>query len=200
MIEAAVGYADKNGTESLSMRVLAKELSCGVMSLYNHVSNKDDLFAGMVEYVARKFDPPTEDKNWKQAIRSIAISAHHTFMAHPWVMTHWSHHGPGPAKLRHMESILRVFREAGFSVASACRGYHAVTMHIDGFTFQKLDFPIKENQLRDAAATFLAEHKEEDSPYFFEHVRHHLTETSQNDDFVFMLDLILQGLEQHKHS
>jgi AcrR family transcriptional regulator len=200
VLNAAVALADAQGTDSLSMRVLANELGCGVMSLYNHVSNKDDMLDGMVEAVANEIVLPADDMQWKTAIRSTAISAHDAFMRHPWVISLWSNKGLGPAKLRYMESILRVFRQAGFSVESACSGYHAVTTHIVGFTFQKLDFPIKGNEVKEAASNFLSEFSEHDIPYFIEHVKHHLADSHQEDSFVFVLDLILDGLERKKPS
>lgn len=199
VLRAAVAYADKHGTEPLSMRILAGELGCGVMSLYNHVANKDDMFDGMVDVVAGEIDlPPDDAGNWKVALRETAISAHDALMRHPWVISLWSNRALGPAKLQHMESILRVLREAGFSVELACRGYHAVTMHIAGFTFQQLDFPIKQDNVKEAAAKFIDDFAEDDIPYFMEHVRHHLTESHHGDDFTFMLDLILDGLERLK--
>ncbi len=44
-------------------------------------------------------------------------------------------------------TIRRALREAGFSVDTACRGFHAITTHILGFTLQKLDFPIAQQDL-----------------------------------------------------
>lgn len=199
VLRAAVAYADKHGTETLSMRVLAGELGCGVMSLYNHVANKDDMFDAMVEVVAGEIVLSPDDVcDWKVALRDTAISAHDALTRHPWVISLWSNRALGPVKLQHMESILRVLREAGFSVELACRGYHAVTMHISGFTFQQLDFPVNKDNVKEAAAQFLNDFPEGGIPYFTEHVRHHLSEKHHGDDFTFMLDLILDGLERLK--
>ena len=202
ILQAAVTYADQHGTDRLSMRVLAGELGCGAMSLYNHVANKDDLFDAMVEAVAGEIElPPALVSDWKQALRETAMSAQDALARHPWVIPFWSNRKLGPAKLQHMESILRVLREAGFSVPLACRAYHAITMHIAGFTFQQQDFPIKgEAQVKDAAANFMRDFADHDIPYFMEHVQHHLSDQHTDDDFAFMLDLILDGLERLKKS
>ncbi len=197
IVNAAVAFADSHGIETLSMRVLSRDLGFGVMSLYNHVANKDDLLDGMVDFVASEIDHPCDGVGWKTAIRDTAVSAHEVFLRHSWVNTLWSNRGPGPGKLNHLESILRVFRESGFSVELACRGFHAVTMHIVGFTLQKLDFPIKDSDIAEAASSFLSQVSTEEFPYFTEHVRHHLTGSNREDDFGFMLDLILDGLERN---
>lgn len=202
ILRTAISYADEHGTDSLSMRVLAGELGCGVMSLYNHVSTKDDMFDGMVDLIASEIDlPPAKVTDWKAALRDTAVSAQRTLAHHAWAVSCWSTQKLGPAKLQHMESILRVLREAGFSVSLACRAYHAITMHIVGFTFQQLDFPLKgDAELKEAAGNFIRDFADHDIPYFMEHVRHHLSDDHEDDEFTFMLDLILDGLERMKNS
>ena len=54
VLRAAMVLADERGIESLSMRKLAQELGFEVMSLYNHVSNKDEILAGIVDLVAHE--------------------------------------------------------------------------------------------------------------------------------------------------
>ncbi len=200
ILRAAIAYADEHGTDRLSMRVLASELGCGAMSLYNHVSNKDDLFDGMVDLIAGEIDlPPAQVTDWKAALRDTAVSAQRTLAHHEWAVSCWSTQKLGSAKLQHMESILRVLREAGFSVPLACRAYHAITMHIVGFTFQQLDFPLKgDAEIKEAAGNFMREFADHDIPYFMEHVQHHLSDDHEEDEFTFMLDLILDGLERLK--
>ncbi len=51
VVEAAIALAEREGLTELSMRRLAAELGAGTMSLYNHVSDKEDLFDGMAERV-----------------------------------------------------------------------------------------------------------------------------------------------------
>jgi AcrR family transcriptional regulator len=197
VLEAAVAWADEHGTDGLSMRVLAGELGCGAMSLYNHVAHKHDMLEGMVDRVAAEIaSPHAEDGDWKAALRTTAHSAHDTLLRHPWAAPLWSKSGPGPARLRHMDGILRILREADFSVAAACRGFHAITTHILGFTLQRLDFPVARQDLARVAADFLREMPTEEFPWFAEHVRHHIDTPDQGDSFSFVLDLILEGLER----
>ncbi len=51
VVDAAIALAEREGLGELSMRRLAAELGAGTMSLYNHVTDKEDLFDGMVEQV-----------------------------------------------------------------------------------------------------------------------------------------------------
>lgn len=59
VLHAAVGLADRDGIESLTMRTLAHELGAPAMSLYYHVANKDELLDGMVDVVYGEIDPPS---------------------------------------------------------------------------------------------------------------------------------------------
>lgn len=58
VLRGAVSYADTYGVDALSMRRLAADLGFEVMSLYNHVTGKDDLLDGMLEVVAAEWSPP----------------------------------------------------------------------------------------------------------------------------------------------
>lgn len=197
VLRAAIAYADDHGLESLSMRRLAAELGAGAMSLYHHVSDKDDLLDGMIDLVAEEIGQPPSDLAWKPALRECAISAHQVLLDHRWASSLWGTRGPGPGKLRHLESILRVLRESGFSEALACRGFHSLTMHIVGFTLQELELPFNNRtELVSVAKNFLSELSQDQYPYFAEHVKHHLRVPSDRDTFVYMLDLLLDGLER----
>ncbi len=189
-------YADKNGIESLNIRRLAGLLDAGAMSLYHYFSSKDELLDGMVEFVAAKIRQPKPDVPWREAITSISVSAHQVMTKHEWVCGIWSERTLGPNKLAFMESILRVLREGGFSVADACDAYHAITVHIEGFALHAAGFPIKPKDVQSAAAGFLASVEEPESiPYFVEHVRHHVDHPGPTDRFGMMLSMILDGFE-----
>ena len=51
ILRAAVTLADEQGLDLLTMRTLGTALGVQAMSLYNHVANKDDVLAGMVDVV-----------------------------------------------------------------------------------------------------------------------------------------------------
>jgi len=57
------------------MRRLAKELGVEAMSLYNHVENKDEILAGMIDLVGSEIELPSDEADWKAAVRRSAISA-----------------------------------------------------------------------------------------------------------------------------
>lgn len=196
ILRTAVKYADKKGIEHLNMRQLAGLLDTGAMSLYHYFSSKDKVLDAMVEFVAAKIYQPDSGEPWRQAITSIAVSAHQIMTQHEWVSGIWSKRSLGPNRLAFMESILRVLRQGGFSVADACDAYHAITVHIEGFALHAASFPVKAADMQSAAAGFLEAAEDNDSiPYFVEHVQHHLDQPAPSDAFAMMLSMILDGFE-----
>jgi AcrR family transcriptional regulator len=196
ILQVAIKFADTDGIDKLNMRSLAKQLDSPVMTLYSHVENKKELINGMVDSIASEMEVSERDKHWREAISEIALTAYETFYRHPWALGLWSSVG-GPKKLQHEESVLRVLREAGFSVALSCRGYHAITMHIIGFTTQAIGFPRNAAAMKSAAAGFLAHADSNEIPYFVEHVQHHFDHPESDGVFEFTLNMILDGLEKH---
>src|SRR5262245_30686071 len=49
VLRTAIGIADVEGLDAVSMRRLAAELGVGPMSLYRHVANKDELVTQMAD-------------------------------------------------------------------------------------------------------------------------------------------------------
>src|SRR2546421_12473063 len=113
-----------SGIESVTMRRLGHELGVEAMSLYNHVANKDDILDGIVDLVFSEIDVPSGRGDWKTAMRQRAISARDVLLRHPWATgLMQSRTKPGPATLRHHDSVLRSLRHAGLSVTGGPHGY-----------------------------------------------------------------------------
>ncbi len=196
ILRAAVSYADESGIDSLNIRGLARQLDAGAMSLYHYFSSKDALLDAMVEFVAAEIDQSDPGGRWRGAITRLALSAHAAMTRHPWVCSIWSKSSLGPNRLAFMESILRVLREGGFSVADAYDAYCAITVHIEGSALQAAEFPLKPEEYESAAAGFLASVEAPESiPYFIDHVRYRVEHPDVADSFAIVLDMILDGFE-----
>ncbi len=196
ILEAAISYADRHGADALSMRKVADQLGCGVMSLYNHVANKDEMLDGMVDSVVAKIELPALEHNWKETMRRTAESAHTVLLIHPWAVTEWSMRVPGPVRTRYMDAILKVLTEAKLPPRTVYSGYHAITMHIVGFSLQEIAYTkILKTDLAELASDFI-ETMSDAYPYMVDHVRAHLDDECDGDEFGFILDLILDGLER----
>ena len=117
VLRAAIDVADLSGIESLSMRRLSQELGGGTMSLYNHVSNKEDLLDGMIDVLFGEIDVPTGAPDWKTTMRLRALSIRTVMTRHPWAIGLMeTRRAPGPASLRHHDTVIGCLRDAGFTI------------------------------------------------------------------------------------
>ncbi len=199
VLRAAVALADEQGLDALSMRKLGQRLGVEAMSLYNHVANKDDVLAGMVELVLAEVENPPPDRHWKEAIRHTAVSSYDAFMRHRWACA-LAMRVPGitAVRLQWMEDVLRTFREAGFSPNLTHHAYHALDSHITGFTLWQVSMPFEtREELLDLAQGFLELIPADRYPYVVEHAHEHIAPPAgEPREFEFGLDLILDRLEQ----
>ncbi|GJM38733.1 MAG: transcriptional regulator [Acidimicrobiales bacterium] len=201
VLSEGIAFADEQGVDALSMRSLAERLGVGAMTLYGYVANKDELIAGMVDRAVLEIELPATDGNPREALSASAVSAHRLLLDHGWAATQWNESAPGPARTAYMESILRALSDWGLDDDLVFRGYHAVTMHIVGFTIQELGYrnPAGFDSLREAAEGFLDVMDADALPHLVEHIRGHLhgldgVDPRHDSEFEFVLGLLLDGL------
>ena len=194
VLEAAVEMADAAGVESLSMRSLGARLGVEAMSLYNHVSNKDDLLSGIADLVWSGVDLAPDSSGWREGVRRISLSAHEALLAHPWACrVHNS--GVGPSRLRCMNAVLGHLRSGGFAADVAYHAHHTLDGHIFGYTLQVLDYAAGDQGATDATEQLIASLADE-LPWFMEHLGQHMAGDVPGRGFEIGLDLILDGLER----
>ena len=143
---------------------------------------------------------PSDETDWKEAIRRTAISSHDVFLRHRWACSLMMRRARvSPDRMRWMEAVLRTFREAGFSADMTHHAYHAIDSHITGFTLWQVSMPFEtKEELVDMAEGFLSQIPADVYPYVIEHAEQHLAPSSPDGktEFEFGLDLILDGLER----
>lgn len=81
---AAVGIADADGLDAISMRRLAAELGVSAMAAYRHVSGKDDVVELMVDLVYGEVDIP-DGAGWRETMRALASGIRALVLKHPWL-------------------------------------------------------------------------------------------------------------------
>ncbi|WP_406282428.1 TetR/AcrR family transcriptional regulator [Embleya sp. NBC_00896] len=83
--EVAVGIADAEGIDAVTMRRLAGALGVAPMAAYRYVSGKDDLLELMVDQVYSELVAPEPDADWRTALRTIAVRMRALMLRHPWL-------------------------------------------------------------------------------------------------------------------
>ena len=203
VLGAAVALADRGGVRSLSMRKLAHELGVEAMSLYHHVANKDDILDGIVDVVFSEIELPSGDADWKAAMRQRAISAREALLRHPWAAGLMeSRSAPGPATLRHHDAVLGILRTAGFSVELAAHAFSVLDSYIYGFALQEANLPFDTpEETAEVAQAIMAEFPADEYPHLTEMTVEHVLQPGYDygNEFLFGLDLILDGLDRARH-
>jgi AcrR family transcriptional regulator len=199
VLRAALALADEGGIESVSMRNLGQKLGVEAMSLYNHVANKDDILDGIVDLIFGEIGIPSDQSDWKTAMRDRAVSIREALLRHPWAtsLMH-TRTNPGPANLRHHDSVLGILRESGYSLVMAAHAVSVVDGYVYGFALQQVNLPLQtpgqvaevgENILRQLAGEY---------PHLAERITEHAMRPGYDysQEFDFGLDIILDGLER----
>lgn len=178
------------------MRKLAAELGYEVMSLYNHVANKDEVLALMVDAVAAEIPAPDPDDDPLVAVRTLAIDTRAALVRHPWAASLWLRQLPGRARVQHMEYLLAALAETDMAPAVAHLAFHAVNNHVIGYTLQEqaMAYVVPAGGDPDALArSFMEGLSADEFPHTITHVQQHLDGDTARS-FELVLDLILDGL------
>ncbi len=199
-IRVAIGLADAGGLESLSMRKLAAELGIEAMSLYYHVSSKDDILDGMLDVVYSEFSTPRAGDEWRAAMRARAESTRGVLARHPWAIGIKARTSPGPATLGHLDSVIGCFIAAGFSMPMTGHAMSILDSYVLGFAQQEAALPLDESgdvgaATQDIMAQQLA--MAEAFPHLADMAARLILQPgyAYGNEFNYGLTLILDGLE-----
>ena len=201
VLETAIDLADRDGIESVSMRRLGLELGVEAMSLYTHVRSKDDLLDGMVDTVMGRVVVSRSRGGWKMQMRRTVLASRDVLLRHPWAPAIIeTRAAPGPAILRHYDTVIGILRGGGLSLELTHHALHLLGSRMLGFTRDLFD---DSSEVDPEATRALAEQLGATHPHVAELA---LATTHEGGlggcdtdvEFVFALDAILDGLERLK--
>jgi AcrR family transcriptional regulator len=207
VLEAAVSVADESGVAAVSMRRIAEKLGVEAMSLYHHVQNKEDVLDALVDLVFAEIELPPAGTGWRTAMRDRAASARQVLARHVWAVSMMdSRARPGPATLRHHDTVLGSLRNDGFSLVAAAHAVSVLDSYVYGFVMQEhaLPFDVPAGagaSVQDIAGDILKQLPTEEFPHLTEMIVHHALQPgySYADEFDIGLNLILDGLDGLRH-
>ena len=201
IVAAAIGLADAEGIGAVSMRRLGQELGVDPMSLYRHVGGKDELLGAMTDAVVTQIEPVTDAGGWQASARATMLTARATMVRHPWTAeVIKARPEPTPAELRHLDTLLGILRDGGFGIELTHHAIHVLGSRVLGFS-QDLYDDSGDTPPEEAAAQARA--LEATHPRLAElavAVTHDgaLGGCDDDDEFVFSLDLMLEGLDRRR--
>lgn len=210
IIDAAITIADRDGPDAITMRAVARELDVGVMSLYWHVPSKRQLEGMLLGRMLEEAAPsaePTDD--WREDLASVARSARHNLLRHPWVVDLFSSitfeyeavltHG----FLRHIESTLRMVDGLPLDFETKISIHTILDDFAMGFTFGEITegrrleaMGVTEEELHRKLGPQLQEMLAEgDYPRFTYYIQHDHELPDKETQFENALQIILDGIE-----
>jgi AcrR family transcriptional regulator len=200
VIAAGVTLADESGIAALSMRKLGERLGVEAMSLYKHVGNKDDLLDGMVDSVFAELELPSDPSDWRAAMRHRAVSVRATLQRHPWAVPMMqSRSNPGPHTLTHLDAVIGLLRDAGFTVVLTAHALSVVDAYVYGFAMQERALPFDtEERSTELIEQILASMPVDRWPHLVEFSREHVLKPGYDysKEFEWGLDAVLDGLHR----
>lgn len=197
IVEAAVAVADRGGLSAVSMRHVGAQLGVEAMSLYHHIRGKEALLDMLADWIFAQISLPEPEQPWQPAMVMRAESARAVLSAHSWALgLTESRSNPGPALLRHHDTILGCLRHNGFPVPLATSAFSAIDSYVHGFVLTELTVPIETAQDTEQFVEAL-----QLSAHQYPNLAALITEQvvgaryTYGDEFAFGLDLILDALE-----
>ena len=198
VLRTAMAVADAGGLASLTIRSLAQDLGVKPMSIYHHVANKDEILDGVIDLVFAEIDLPAPGVAWRPALHSLAIAKREVLRRHFWAIPLMeSRARPGPANLRHHDTVLATLRRGGFSVVGAAHAYSLIDSFVYGFSLQEAGLPFDSDSAPEVIEAILADFPLAEYPHLAELATEHVLQPGYDygDEFAFGLDLVLDGLE-----
>jgi AcrR family transcriptional regulator len=198
IITAAIDMIERHGVEAVSMRRIAAELSCGVMSLYNHVSSKAALLDDVAERVMSGIEfTAIPGVGWEDQVRAQARAFRAIARRYPrCTMVVVSRPTTLVTGLRPIENALATLREAGFGGGDAVLIMRAFVGFILGSLLREVGVS---PALDDAHASYSAQVSPQLylDPEEFPQVTSLTAELTHRDpdaDFEFGLDLLVHAI------
>ncbi|MDQ3955997.1 MAG: TetR/AcrR family transcriptional regulator C-terminal domain-containing protein [Actinomycetota bacterium] len=198
ILRGALAIVDRDGLEALSMRRLGAELGVEAMSLYNHVSSKDELLEGVSGLLLQDIElPDPSNGDWTDVMKTGLLSFRSLLLEHPRVIPIiQSKPDVTPEAFAPIEFSLDVLRRAGFGPEDALQAHWALI----GYTLGHVSFQMSsafsdEESAQGHIALRQEVLPENEFPRLFE-VLPFLAECDFDAGFEFGLDTLLAGLKQ----
>ena len=144
IVTVAVELLDADGIGGLSMRRLAESLGSGVMSLYWHVSNKEDVFDLALDSVLAYREPRLTGKSedWRRDVIHILKNWRVAMLRHPWSVSLLPRRALGPNTLGRLELLSKTLSRAGVADADLNAAIWSLWNYVMGATITRANFEL----------------------------------------------------------
>jgi len=142
IVATAVELLDLHDINGLTMRGLADRLGSGVMSLYWHVDNKEDVFDLALDSVLEYRGQPqlAEPGDWREEVTEVVEDWRACMLRHPWSASLLPRRALGPNILGRLELLGKTLSKAGVADADLNTALWSLWNHVMGATVTRTSF------------------------------------------------------------
>ena len=137
IVAAAIGIADEQGIDALSIRRIATRLGVGATTLYWHVKSKDDLFELMYDSTTAEIELPEPTGDWRADLRDLALRTHEGHVRHRWLILLGIQPSIGPNLQRYADYVNRVLGPVGLGLQARTDTMAILNNYIFGFAHRE---------------------------------------------------------------
>ena len=147
IVATAVELLDAQGVDGLTMRRLADRLGSGVMSLYWHVDNKEDVFDLALDSVLEYREPPqmAESQDWRGEVVHMLEDWRTGMLRHPWSASLLPRRALGPSILSRLELLSKTLSSAGVADANLNVAIWSLWNYVMGATITRASFDLSDD-------------------------------------------------------
>jgi AcrR family transcriptional regulator len=140
VLAAALALADREGLEAVTMRRLAADAGCGVMTLYTYVRDRDDLLSGVTGLLISEVDASVvPGESWPDTVRRGSASYRAMALRHPRAFPALALAPSADAGLRaHLRRIVGTLVAGGLSESTARELFGVLDSYCSGFLLMEL--------------------------------------------------------------
>jgi len=147
IVATAVELLDAEGVDGLTMRRLADRVGSGVMSLYWHVDNKEDVFDLALDSVLEYRGPPqmVESRDWREEVVPMLEDWRASMLRHPWSASLLPRRALGPNILSRLELLSKTLSGAGVADADLNVAIWSLWNFVIGATTTRANFDLSDD-------------------------------------------------------
>jgi AcrR family transcriptional regulator len=138
----ALGIADREGLDAVSMRRVAAELGTGAASLYRYVETREELLDLMSDAAGAEYQPAAPSGDWLADLLALGEQARAIYRRHRWLAALiMARPVIGPNGLALMEHVLTLLRGHPAGVAAKLEAFAMLNGITAAFALQEQSDP-----------------------------------------------------------
>ncbi|EDM73554.1 probable transcriptional regulator, TetR family protein [Plesiocystis pacifica SIR-1] len=130
--EAALELIDSEGLDALSMRAVGQACGVRAMSLYRHVTNKDDLLDAVQAAMVAEMNFAALSGPWLAQLEGAAREFRRVLARHPEAIPLFTRPAATQRAFAAVEQVWQVLVDAGFSQLDALRAFQSLLAFVVG--------------------------------------------------------------------